>query len=55
MKLYHHRDQFFNGLYIGKPFSEVLLAFILVIVLFLEGLKKRFLLSALLSAILLLT
>ncbi|MCI4138439.1 hypothetical protein MOB09_03320 [Bacillus vallismortis] len=36
---------FFNGLYIGKPFSSVLLVFILVLVLFdlLERLKKRFL------------
>ncbi|MEC1651952.1 hypothetical protein P9D74_13505 [Bacillus vallismortis] len=36
---------FFNSLYIGKPFSSVLLVFIIVLVLFdlLERLKKRFL------------
>ncbi|MER0465661.1 hypothetical protein ABR330_02965 [Bacillus cabrialesii subsp. cabrialesii] len=36
---------FFNGLYTGKPFLDVLLVFILVLVLFglLERLKKRFL------------
>ncbi|MEC1549121.1 hypothetical protein ABE060_04580 [Bacillus rugosus] len=56
---------FFNRLYIGKPFSHVLLVFFLVLILFdlLERLKKRFLpmrlsakvflsISAFLSAIL---
>ncbi|MGV6972979.1 hypothetical protein BJH90_01435 [Bacillus halotolerans] len=52
---------FFNGLYIGKPFSHVLLVFILVLALFhfLMKRKKRFLhirmslsLTAFLSAIL---
>ncbi|PRP51680.1 hypothetical protein C7B63_04850 [Bacillus halotolerans] len=52
---------FFNGLYIGNPFSHVLLVFILVLALFhfLKKLKKRFLhirmsllLAAFLSAIL---
>lgn len=56
---------FFNRLYIGKPFFDVLLVFILILVLFslLERLKERFLhmrlsakvflsISAFLSAIL---
>ncbi|PTU29996.1 hypothetical protein DA469_03295 [Bacillus subtilis] len=36
---------FFNGLYIGKPFSDVFFVFILVLILFglLERLKNRFL------------